>query len=235
MDGAWSVFKVFSGDTDSIMFCKKDGSPFSEQEREALLNELNSLYPEYIRWADDGYYSRVIILKAKNYVLYDPTHENPKKRLTVKGSALKSSKLEIACREFQQEIIKAIIEDRTNFQEIYHKYIKEACNIKEIKRWSSKKTYTKKIDESERANETKQKDALAGSNYKEGDKFWLYFLEDGSMRLAEHFDGNYDKLKMCEKIFKSAQIFKSVLPVEELFLNYKLKKNKAALDKLIGI
>jgi DNA polymerase elongation subunit (family B) len=222
-------FRINNCDTDSISFNKKDNTPFSLEERTALLKEMNDISPDKILWEDDGYYDCVVILKAKNYILYDG------KKIKTKGSALKSAKLEIACKEFQQEIIKAIIHETGNYDEIYKRYIKEACSVTKdtIKRWSGKKTYTKKIDESTRANETKQLAALQGSNYKEGDKYWLFFLEDGSLRLAENFEGNYDKLKMCEKLYKSAQVFSNVIPVDQLFVNYKLKKNKAALDKLL--
>jgi len=172
---------------------------------------------------------KIIVLKAKNYVLYD----RETKKLKIKGSALRDSKKEKRVKDFQQEIINAIIHDNANFKEIYSRYVKEATTLKDINGWLSKRTYTKKIDESDRTNETKVKDAIIGSNYKEGDKLFLYFLEDGTLKLAEHFDGNYDRLKMAEKVYKSSQVFDAVLPTDDLFINYKLKKNKAALDKLL--
>ena len=213
-------FKLVNWDTDSLTICKPDGSAFSEEEQNRLIEALNSEFPPKIKWEPDGYFSKVIVLKAKNYILYDG------KKIKTKGSSLKSSKMEIACKEFQQEIIKAIINETGNYQEIYKRYIKEACNVtkENIKRWSSKKTYTKKIEDSPRANETKQLAALQGSNYKEGDKFWTLFKKDGSLCLAENFDGEYDELKMCEKVYKSAQVFANVIPVNELFLNYKLNQ-----------
>jgi DNA polymerase elongation subunit (family B) len=220
------MYKVFSGDTDSIVFCKRDGSPFSEEEREMIMNELNSQFPERIRWEPDGYFSKVIILKAKNYILYDG------KKIKIKGSALKSSKLEPALKDLQQEIIEAIIYDKQDFLSIYHKYIKEAMNIKDIRRWCGKKTVTDKLETSERANETKVKDALAGTDYREGDKIYTFYLPDGTLKLAEHFDGEYDKLKMCERVFKSIQVFDSVIDISSM-INYKLKKNQKALDELI--
>jgi DNA polymerase, archaea type len=220
-------YKIINADTDSISYAMSDESDMSEETRANDLDALNSLYPEKIHFEDDGYFKKVIILRAKNYVLYDG------KKIKYKGSALKSSKMEIACKDFQQEIIKTIIDDKFDYQNIYARYVKEACNVKDIKRWSSKKTYTKKIDDSERSNETKIKDAIEGSNYKEGDKFWTFFLEDGSLRLAENFDGNYDKLKMCEKIYKSAQVFSDIIAVDDIFINYKLKKNQKTLDTLI--
>src|ERR1043165_2986458 len=87
-------FNIGPTDTDSISFCKMDGGAFSEQERAALLAEINKLSPEFIEWEDDNYYEVCIALKAKNYVLYDG------KKKTVKGSAFKSSGKEPAMKEF---------------------------------------------------------------------------------------------------------------------------------------
>jgi len=46
--------------------------------------------------------------------------------------------------------------------------------------------------------------------------------------LMENYNFDYDKSKMYEKVFKTLNIFENVLP-EDLFINYKLKKN---IDKL---
>ena len=228
MDTLWreKMFNVFSGDTDSIMFCKRNMNPFTKEERSILLDELNSLYPDHINWSDDGYFETVVVLKAKNYILYDG------KKIKIKGSSLRSSKLEASLKDIQKEFIDAIIYDRNNFLDIYNKYIYEAMNITDIKRWSSRKTITSKTETSERANETKLMDAIAGSNYKEGDKCLVYFLEDASLCLAENYTGAYDKLKMTERVFKCIQVFANVIDMTP-FLNYKLKKNKKALDELL--
>lgn len=116
---------------------------------------------------------------------------------------------------------------------IYQKYVKEAMNVTDIKRWSSRKTYTKKIDDSPRTNESKIKDAMAGSDYKEGDKLWVFFKEDKTLCLAENFTGEYDKMKLIEKIWKSAQVFNNVIDTEKAFPKVHLKTKKALLDKLL--
>lgn len=219
-------FNVISGDTDSILFCKPDQSPFSKEERTALLEEMNSKFPEKINWSDDGYFDCVIILKAKNYILYDG------KKIKYKGSSLKSSKMEPATKDFQQEIIHAIINNTGNYQDIYHKYIKEALNITDIKRWSSRKTYTKALDESDRKNETNIKDAIEGSSYVEGDKFLVFFETDEKLCLVENYTGAYCKERMLEKVYKAAQVFANVLDTKTLFIKYHLKTKKKELDQL---
>lgn len=214
-------------DTDSIMVCKPDFSPFSKNEQENLLNELNSLYPELIKWDDDGYYECVIVLKAKNYVLWDG------KTKKVKGSALKDGKKEVALKEFLNKIIDSIIEERYNYTEIYNSYVKEIMNVTDIKRWASRKTLTDKIFNAERLNEQKVKDAIEDTEYVEGDRVWTFFKEDESLELVENFNGDYNKDRLLRKLYNTAKVFESIMPVKELFLNYGLKRNKELLKEII--
>src|ERR1700693_3978446 len=97
-------FRIVGGDTDSIMFCKPDMSPFSKSEQNILLEQINSLLPEHINYADDGIFSRVIYVKAKNYVMVD---EKGKRK--VKGSAFKSSTLEPILKQMLGEFAEAMI------------------------------------------------------------------------------------------------------------------------------
>jgi hypothetical protein len=105
-------------------------------------------------------------------------------------------------------------------------------DIKDIKRWASKKTITDKVLNPQRTNEQKVLDALGDSEFAEGDKIYIYFKEDDSLGLVQNFDGKYNKDKMIEKVFKTSKLFDSVIP-EGTFINYKLKKNKNLLDKLL--
>lgn len=219
-------FILTGADTDSIMFCKKDSSPFSNEEQENLLKELNSLFPKGISWEHDGIYNTVVYLKAKNYILYDG------KKIKTKGSALRDQKKPRALREFCDEIIATIIandEDPETMKTIYMKYVNEILNIKDISRWATKKTITDKVLNGTRANETKVKDAFVNTNYVEGDKIYIFFKSDKTMSLIENFDGDYHVNHLLEALYKVSQVFKNVLHTEDLFKNYKLKKNKGLL------
>lgn len=226
----WAKNKNFiltNADTDAISFCKQDQSPFTKEEEAFLLNDINSIMLEKIRFEEDGIFSRFIVLAAKNYIMYDG------KKIKTKGSALRDQKKEIKIRTFLNEIIEALVHGNTNYAEIYHKFVKECMaitSLEQIKTWSSKKTLTKAVYTSDRANETKVLDAVKGTDYREADKIWVFFKPDGSLCLAEKFDGEYDIDRLLEKLYKAAKVFKSVLPVSTLFLNYKLKRNKKFLE-----
>lgn len=219
-------FTLVNCDTDSISICKQDQSEFSKEEQNRLLNELNSNFPEHIVWEPDGYFEKMIVLKAKNYLLWDG------KKMKSKGSALKSSTKSLALKEFMQAILNSILTEKFNYIEIYNKYILEAMNVQDISRWAGKKTYTDKLDESERTNETKVKAALEGTEYREGDKFYVFYKSDDSLCLVENFSGDYNKERLIKQVWDTAMSFETIID-PETFPKYHLKKNKNILQQLI--
>lgn len=153
-----------------------------------------------------------------------------------KGSSLKSSTLEPILKQFLDDVIALLLKDapHSELTSLYHKYVIMASNITDIKPWSSKRSITERTINSERANETKVIDAIAGSEYVEGDRVYLHFREDGTLALAEKFDGTYDKNVYYDKLFKSVHRFETILDIPTLFKNYKLKKHKSELQELLN-
>jgi DNA polymerase I len=227
-------FIIGPSDTDSISFCKQDMSPFSPEELQTLLDEINEQSPEKVLWEDDGYYKSIIALKAKNYVMYDG------KKLKIKGSALKGSTKSEALKEFTKRVIETMAynpkkeEMESMLKLVYDEYVQEIMNITEIKRWSARKTLSSTMQNSTRTNETKVMDAIQGSNYREGDRMWLYYRPDDSLRLSENFDGEYNRTRLLKNLYDTIKIFDTILPVKELFINYSLKKNYKLLEVKIA-
>lgn len=215
-----------NADTDSISYTKSDQAEISKEEQTANLKEVNILYPEKIRFADDGYFQTVCILKAKNYILYDG------KKLKIKGSALKASTKSPALKEMIRKFIDSIINNRDDFQQIYLEYIKEASNVSDIKRWASRKTISSKTLNGERANETRVKDTLEGTEYVEGDRIYVYNKTLTELELVERFDGTYSIDKLVGMCYDTTRIFENILDCDLLFKNFKLKRNKKELELL---
>lgn len=208
-------------DTDSIMICKPDQSVWSDEERRAFLQALNAQFPSTITFADDGYYPKALVLKAKNYVLFDG------KKIKYKGSALKSSTLETAYKDFIKDIVESIIYERNDYTAVYMKYVNEIMSIttaEQMKRYSSKKTLSDTTFESKRANETKIVEAIKDSEYRKYDRVWLFYKNDDTLCLAERFDGDYNKERLLKKLFNASRRFAKVIDVSGM-INYSLKKN----------
>lgn len=218
-------FLISNVDTDSISITKPNGTIFSKEEQTRLLNELNSLYPERIRFEHDGIFNKMIVLKAKNYITYDGS------KIKIKGSGLRDTKREAALREMISKVIDCLLFEKTNLIDIYNQYIKEAMNVTDIKRWAAKKTITASVLDPQRTNEQKVLDALKDTEYSEGDKRWFFFMEDDSLCLVERFNGSYNKMRLVEKVYKTMSIFSSVIDMSQ-FPKYHLKKNQSLLEAL---
>ncbi len=175
-------FKLINADTDSITVCKADMSPISEEEQESLLNELNSLFPETIKFEDDGYFDSFVVLKAKNYIMRDA-----KGKIKIKGSSMKSLKTEKIMKDMIQEIVQALVEHRLDDTvAIYNKYIVMSQNVTDITQWSKKQTITKPIlnckgwteedieNKLIRRNEIEVWEAVKNTHIQEGDRVQLY-------------------------------------------------------------
>jgi DNA polymerase elongation subunit (family B) len=219
-------FKVVACDTDSIFFKKEDEAPFSEEEITKLNDQLNSLYPDLIRWELNGLFKTKVTLKAKNYVLWDG------KTLKIKGSALRGSTREPALQALIKEMVDAMVYGTENYQEIYVKYILEALNVKDIKRWAFRKTISDAVLNSERMNEEKVRLALDGADWQPGDRRYFFYRSDNSMCLVENFVGEYDKIKLVRRVYDTIKIFGTVVDIN-LFTKYHLKGKRKELDELV--
>ena len=184
-------------DTDSIMISKPDGSVWTKEEQFAFLDALNAEYPDLIRFAHDGYYDSVLIVKSKNYALkLNPEFAKKKDfnpdgtvKIKTKGSSIRDQKKEPALREMMEVLINEMLGDnnKQTIVSIYHHYIQEALNVLDIQRWCTKKTITESITDCKgytqadidskkfRKNETDVWDAVKNEDgLQQGDKVYLY-------------------------------------------------------------
>lgn len=224
-------FQLVNADTDSISITL-DGDHLEEEIRDRILTEINEMYPERIRFEDDGYYPSVIVIKVKNYALKDE-----KGKVKIKGSALKGTMKEKALQKFMKEILDLLFENKKEeVINLYHKYVKEIYNLKDISQWCSKKTITDKVLNPERTNEQNVLDAIEGEELQEGDKIYVYFTEDGSLKLQDKWENDHDVEKLVSKLYKTLEIFKTVLDMEQ-FTKYHLKSHniKCQLHDLLGL
>jgi len=214
-------FIVVGGDTDGVAFKKRDQKPFTDEERAALIAELNAQMDQMIHWEDDGVMKRQIVVKAKNYVLVD---EDGKRK--IKGSALKATTKEKALQNFISEVIDLMVKDRMDqIYSLYMKYAREIVDLKDITDWCSKKTVTKAVLTSDRTNETRVLEAIGDTPVQEGDKVYVFFKTPEELCLRENFDGTYDRDILLGKLYDSLCVFETVIQTD-LFPNLSLKRNQ---------
>jgi DNA polymerase, archaea type len=217
-------FKIVNADTDSISFCKNDSSEFTNIEQIELLKEINLLCPEKIIWENDGIFSKIIIVKAKNYIL-----QTPDGKVKIKGSGLKATMKEKALQQFIKEVINLLLDNKQEeLINLYNNYVHKICTLKDITPWCSRKTITHSVLNPERTNEQKVFDAINESEVQEGDKILVYFTKEGTIKQAKDWQNDHDPYKLLEKLFKTVSIFESVVDKKQ-FINYNLKKKRVLL------
>lgn len=232
-------FKIVGGDTDSILFCKQEMTAYTKEEQNRLIQEINYILPENIKFEHDGIFDRVIYLKAKNYIMYN----KEKDKLTIKGSSLKSATLEPIFKEFLNECIRILVfDDHKKLPEVYQKYVDMIDNIVDITPWCKKLTISQKTLAGKRKNETDILDCIKGKEYGSGDKIYVItkskVVETGELYkvgktkgqpktkvvkylcLKEDYTEGYDKNTYYHKLYKITERFKTILPIKELFKKF---------------
>ena len=228
-------YQLVNADTDSIMI-SKDGAPWTDEDRAQFLTNLNKMYPDMIRWEDDGLYESVVILKAKNYVMDRGAFFCPKKhknKVIIKGSAIHATLKEPALKEMIKSIIDTLLAGRKEeIIYLYHQYVLEILEMKDIRRWAFKKTITDKILNPARTNEQKVLTALDGAEYSQGDKLYFYFKEDESLERVENWARDHSTDRLLKKIHDTIKVFDSVYDISSC-PNYSLKKNKTRIAQIL--
>lgn len=243
-------YTLVNVDTDAFSYT--DGTKPSPEEFKAEIEALNALYPQQIRWEDDGFYDQLIVVGAKNYVL------NQDGKIKYKGSSLTDQKKEPALIELLHELIHILLNgnDSDALLECYEGYIKEACHIQDIDRWATKKTVTKAVLNPQRTTEQKVLNALQGERFSEGDKIWIYNAVDGEvqewknglpffykktglpkmipnriLKLTKHWDHDQEKMHYVKRVYDTAMILEKVLDTDS-FIPFHKKKNVHLLEKI---
>lgn len=218
----WMGYTIVNADTDSISYQAPLGDNIEDH-----LKDLNSIYPDKIRWENDGVYNGVLVVKAKNYALRQG------EKIKIKGSALKATMKETALVWFLNRSIESLLyQVPMTIEILYDKLVSEIRDGSlDISQWSSKKTITKAVLNPQRTNEQRVLDALKGEHIQEGDKVRMFFETETTLCLEQNFKGVYDKDKLYEKLYKTVKVLEPVLDMNN-FPNYKLKRNKKALEEL---
>lgn len=223
-------------DTDSLTINKPDGGEFSTEEIETLTKEINHISEELIRWEFEFYIPKLIVVKSKNYILFDGT------RIKTKGSSLRDQKREIALKEMIECIIDNLVYENESFTDIYHKYIKEAMNPQNVRRWCQKKSVSESVlnckgyedladedEDSPRKNESDVWDAIKDEEgIQQGDKIYVYPVYLGKK--------SYEEKKYKKNKETGEKDFVGYLTKEKDVYGLRLDKyykNDIATDKLV--
>lgn len=225
-------FKIVNVDTDSFSYttgkklveidekqAKRNNTEVRDEFQEHI-DEINKLFKDGISWEDDGYFKKLIVVKAKNYILFDG------KKVKIKGQALKGTGKEKALTDFVNCVIMLLLKNRRDH--IFTEYQNVALAIKndwDVNEWNMKKTVTKAVLNPNRKQEQKVLDAIQNIDYQEGDKVYMYVKDKDTLKLVQDFDGEYCRDTYYGKLHDTLKIFGTLLD-STLFPNYKTGRNK---------
>lgn len=223
-------------DTDSLTISKPDRGEFTQQEIDILTKEINEISDDLIRWEFEFYIPKLIVVKSKNYILYDG------KSIKIKGSGLRDQKKEPALKEMIDKIINGLVHENINIIEIYNQYIKEALNPQDVRRWCQKKSVSESVlnckgyedmsdddEDSPRKNESDVWDAIkAEEGIQQGDKIYVYPVYLGKK--------TYEEKKFKKNKETGEKEFAGYVTKEKDVYGLRLDKyykNDIATDKLV--
>ena len=235
---AWAdtnQFQVVNGDTDSISFIVPHGQ---SDYLKGLLRDLNSTMREGIRFEDDGFFPKFVILKTKNYIMLTPDG-----KIKIKGSALKSSKIERGVKSFYDRSIRALLSlSDEQLPTLYRDVCLGLPTIISMVDWSSKKSIsTKTVNPASKIRKdgtypaNKIMDALKGTHWQLGDKFDFYTTNMGTLKLLSKYDPSnpdHDLKKLHSKIYKAAAVFDNVSPELARRTNYGLTTKAKEFNRM---
>ena len=165
-------------DTDGIYFMTPEDLR-SEDERQALIEELNGTLPPAINLEFDGHYRAMYCHKMKNYALLDYDGN-----IILRGSALRARNVEPFLRETLAEMLSVALHDRAGeipgmLRQTADALIAKKIALPKLAKTdtliSSPDSYAKKIEGGGRGRAAAYELALkSGRDYKAGDKVTYY-------------------------------------------------------------
>lgn len=189
-------------DTDGVYFTPPDGIT-SEDEEEAFIASVGSVaLPDGVRLAHDGRYEKMLSLKLKTYALLDYGGS-----LTLKGSSLRSRRMERCFLRFIQEAARDLMLDRR--EEVRDRYFELAEAIqqktvdpKEISQWTMVKRGT--LEKQQRLK------ALLDANpgrWRFGERVEVYERDDGSLGFLEDYAHDENTRVLLRRLSDTAARF----------------------------
>ena len=171
-------------DTDGIYFKPPDGCSTEEAERE-IVGRISQKLPEGIEVELDGRYRSMFAYKTKNYALQEYGG-----RIIIKGSGLRSRRVEPYLREFMRDVIERLLTGKGDtVRRLYEEYCarlrSKAMDVAWVARSEtlndSPDSYLEKLRLGKRNHSAAFEIALAsGKRYRAGDHVNYYVSGSGS-------------------------------------------------------
>ncbi|MBX3070666.1 MAG: hypothetical protein KF883_09240 [Thermomicrobiales bacterium] len=199
-------------DTDGVYFTPPDGIA-TEDEEEAFIARVGALaLPEGVRLAHDGRYEKMLSLKLKTYALLDHTGS-----LTLKGSALRSRRMERCFLRFIKDAAHDFMRDRRNdvrdrYFELAEAIQQKTVDPREIGQWTMVNRGT--LEKQPRLKALL--DAHPG-RWRFGERVEIYEREDGSLGFLEDYANDENTRELLRRLSDTAARFREAFETKAEF------------------
>lgn len=190
-------------DTDGVYFTPPDGIT-TEDEEEAFIAAIGALaLPEGVRLAHDGRYEKMLSLKLKTYALLDYDGS-----LTLKGSALRSRRMERCFLGFIQDAARDFMrgrreEVRDRYFELAEAIQQKTVDPREISQWTM-------VKRSSLDKQPRLKSLLDAhpDRWRFGERIEVYERDDGSLGFLEDYARDENTRGLLRRLSDTAARFR---------------------------
>ena len=204
--------KPIEVDTDGVYFTPPDGIT-TEEEEEAFIAKIGSLsLPDGVRLAHDGRYEKMLSLKLKTYALLDYSGT-----LTLKGSSLRSRRMERCFLRFIQDAALGLMRDQRD--EVRDRYFalaealqQKTVDPREISQWTMVNRRT--LEKQQRLK------TLLDANpdrWRFGERVEVYEREDGSLGFLEDYADDENTRDLLRRLSDTAARFQEAFETQAEF------------------
>jgi DNA polymerase elongation subunit (family B) len=188
--------QVIEIDTDGVYFQPPIDIDNVASE-DAYIDQIGKILPEGIRLAHDGRYQAMLSLKVKNYVLvgYDGHR-------TFRGASVRSRADELFGREFISEAVNLLVQGQK--EKVGELYRKIATDIETKRMPVEKFARRERVTEKTFTSNSKKRLADAAKGVRVGEYIRVYERANGTIGLAEEYNGDEDTKYLLDKLYKFA-------------------------------
>ncbi|MCC6705771.1 MAG: DNA polymerase [Thermomicrobiales bacterium] len=189
-------------DTDGVYFTPPDGIGTEEGEERFIAAVGETALPPGVRLAHDGRYEKMLSLKLKTYALLDYAGA-----LTLKGSALRSRRMERCFLRFIEEAARGLMRGerddvRDRYFELAESLQQKALDPREISQWTMVNRNT--LEKQPRLKALL--DAHPG-RWRFGERVEIYEREDGSLGFLEDYARDENTTILLRRLSDTAARF----------------------------
>jgi len=200
-------------DTDGVYFVPPPGIGDEDGER-AYVERIGDGLPAGIRLAHDGRYAAMLSLRLKNYALLEPDGT-----LILKGSALRSRRVERCLREFLGVAVRSFLADDTEavkraYFDLARRIRERQLRPEEIVQWGA-------LNEESTAKNPRLRRLAerlpASGQSRGGDRIEFYERQDGELALLSEYDRDENVTYLLRRLRGTAERFRALFPSDAEF------------------